>query len=488
MSKPNLLKKVADELNITAKQAEAVSGLLNSGATIPFIARYRKEVTGSLDEVAIQHIRDRLDSLQKLEDRRNAILDSLRERDLLDRELKMKILSAETMTELEDIYLPYRPKKRTRATIAREKGLEGLAETIYKQENYDIDASDYINPGKDVHTSEDAISGAEDIIAEWISEDADIRDRLRKFFNKNAYIESSVVSKKEAEAVKFRDYFDWKERISQVPSHRFLAIVRGQKEGYLNAHIRPEEEKALALIEKLTVKGGDKMTSLYVMDAAHDSYRRLIAPSLETEFINSVKREADKEAINVFTANLREILMAPPLGQKRILAIDPGFRTGCKVVALDGQGKLMGNITIYPTTGKKHKEQAGAVVKEMIKNFEIDAIALGNGTASRETESFLRELKLEIPVVVVDESGASIYSASKTAREEFPDHDVTVRGAVSIGRRLQDPLAEIVKIDPKSIGVGQYQHDVDQSLLKQALEDTVVSCVNAVGVEVNTAS
>ena len=478
---------IAGELKIAPKQVGAIAELLVEGATIPFIARYRKEATGSLDEVAIQKIRDRLEQLTELEKRREAICKSLQERELLTEDLKRQIEAAGTMAELEDIYLPYRPKRRTRATVAKEKGLEPLAAQIFSQDGKSIDVSLFIDPEKGVETEKDSWAGAQDIIAEWISEDVRLRGVLRLLYERSAQIRTKVVKKKEAEAAKFRDYFDWQEPLNKAPAHRIHAILRGQNEGFLTVHVYPEEQEALSMVEKLVVKG-DNSSSQKVREAAHDAYKRLLMPSIEGEMLKAAKERADQEAIQVFAKNLRELLLAAPLGQKRILAIDPGFRTGCKAVVLDEQGTVKHNITIYPTQGKNQQQKAEVIVRELCQQYEIEAIAVGNGTASRETETFLRALDLKAPVVMVDESGASVYSASEAARKEFPDYDVTVRGSVSIGRRLQDPLAELVKIDPKAIGVGQYQHDVDQKALKRSLDDVVMSCVNAVGVEVNTAS
>jgi uncharacterized protein len=478
---------IAKELNVRPQQVKAVADLLSEGATIPFIARYRKEATGSLDEVAIQNIRDRLEQLIELDKRREAICSSLQERELLTDDLKKQIEAASTMAELEDIYLPYRPKRRTRATIAKEKGLEPLAEQIFRQDDKPIDVSAFIDPEKGVETEEDAWAGANDIMAEWISEDTCIRGVLRLMFDRKAQIQASVVKKKEQDAAKFRDYFDWQEPLKKAPAHRIHAILRGQNEGFLTVHALPDEQEALEILEKLVVKNNNA-SGQRVREATHDAYKRLVLPSLEGETLKAAKERADQEAIQVFVKNLRELLLAAPLGQKRVLAIDPGFRTGCKVVVLDEQGTLKQNTTIYPTQGEKQQKTAESIVKDLCRQHKTEAIAVGNGTASRETETFLRELDLGVPVTMVDESGASIYSASEAARQEFPDYDVTVRGAVSIGRRLQDPLAELVKIDPKSIGVGQYQHDVDQKALKRSLDDVVMSCVNAVGVEVNTAS
>ena len=488
MTQPNYAAIIAQELNISPQQALATAKLLEEGATIPFIARYRKEATGSLNEVAIQQIRDRLEQLAELDKRREAIRASLQERDLLTPELQAQIDAAPTMAQLEDIYLPYRPKRRTRATIAKEKGLEPLADLLMKQDGKPIDARPFINAEKGVESEADAWAGAMDIIAERISEDARIRGQQRDLFERRAQLQSTVVKKKQDEAAKFRDYFEWQEPLDKAPSHRILAVLRGEREGFLTIHAQPNPDEALAALEKMVVKKGQGPAVEKVREAAHDAYKRLLAPSLEGETLRAAKERADAEAIQVFVRNLRELLLASPMGQKRVLAVDPGFRTGCKVVVLDAQGNLKHYCAIFPTQSERQKEQAAATVRELCQKFKIEAIAVGNGTASRETEAFLRELQLDAPVVMVDESGASIYSASEAARDEFPDHDVTVRGSVSIGRRLQDPLAELVKIDPKSIGVGQYQHDVDQAALKKSLDDVVMSCVNAVGVEVNTAS
>ena len=488
MTQPNYAAIIAQELNISQQQALATAKLLEEGATIPFIARYRKEATGSLDEVAIQQIRDRLEQLAELDKRREAIRASLQERDLLTPELQAQIDAAPTMAQLEDLYLPYRPKRRTRATIAKEKGLEPLADLLMKQDGKPIDARPFINAEKGVESEADAWAGAMDIIAERISEDARIRGQQRDLFERRAQLQSTVVKKKQDEAAKFRDYFEWQEPLDKAPSHRILAVLRGEREGFLTIHAQPNPDEALAALEKMVVKKGQGPAVEKVREAAHDAYKRLLAPSLEGETLRAAKERADAEAIQVFVRNLRELLLASPMGQKRVLAVDPGFRTGCKVVVLDAQGNLKHYCAIFPTQSERQKEQAAATVRELCQKFKIEVIAVGNGTASRETEAFLRELQLDAPVVMVDESGASIYSASEAARDEFPDHDVTVRGSVSIGRRLQDPLAELVKIDPKSIGVGQYQHDVDQAALKKSLDDVVMSCVNAVGVEVNTAS
>ena len=482
---------VAKQMRVTPQQVEAVKFLLDGGATIPFIARYRKEKTGSLDEVVLGEIRDGLARLEVLDSRRQTILESLEEQDVLTSDLRKSVETAGTLTELEDIYLPYRPKRRTRATMAKEKGLEPLAELIMAQEVADpsSEALAFVNMKKGVASVEDALAGARDIIAEWVNEDAQSRQIVRRFVYREGIIQSNVVKGKEIESIKYSNYFDWQEPIARVPSHRLLAMLRGENEGFLKLKIRPPQEKALSLLHRRFVKGnGD--TPAQVVLAVVDSYTRLLAPSIETDIRQQAKERADDEALRVFARNLREILMAPPMGPQAILAIDPGYRTGCKVVCLDPQGKLLGNAVIYVNQSVARSREASQTILEFIYRFHIEAIAIGNGTASRETEEFIRGLSLqdELPVVMVNESGASIYSASAVAREEFPNQDITVRGAVSIGRRLMDPLAELVKIDPKSIGVGQYQHDVDQSRLKSNLDETVMSCVNEVGVKVNTAS
>ena len=485
------IPKIAQELGLTPKQVQATADLLDEGATIPFIARYRKETTGSLDEIAITAVRDRLNQLMELDKRREVILKSLGERGQLTDELKEKILLAETMVVLEDIYLPYRPKRRTRATIAKERGLEPLAQRLFAQDDMDplAEAAAFVDPEKGVDSVEDALAGARDIIAEWINEDQTARTRMRDFYSSKAVFKSKVIPEKEAEGIKYKDYFDWEEPVNTAPSHRILAMRRGEKEGFLTLRVLPPEDGALDILDALFVKG-EGPASEQVRMAVHDSYKRLLSPSMETEIRLATKKRADEEAIRVFVENLRQLLLSPPLGQKNVLAIDPGFRTGCKVVCLDRQGKLLHTETIYPLQSEKGAADAGSKILEMCERFHIEAIAVGNGTGGRETEAFIRSLNLpkDVQLVMVNESGASVYSASEAAREEFPDQDVTVRGAVSIGRRLTDPLAELVKIDPKSIGVGQYQHDVDQGALKSSLDDVVVSCVNHVGVEVNTAS
>ncbi|NLW35568.1 MAG: RNA-binding transcriptional accessory protein [Syntrophorhabdus aromaticivorans] len=490
------IERIAAELQLAYQQVKATASLLEEGATVPFIARYRKEATNSLDEVAVMTIRDRLEQLVELEDRREAIFRSLGERGLLTDELKDKLNQAETISVLEDLYLPFRPKRRTRATIAREKGLEPLAQRIFAQDGVDPvnldppgEAQAFVDPEKEIHSAEDALAGARDIIAEWISEDADARAKMRDLFLQKAHFKSKVVSGKEQEGVKYRDYYDWEEPVNTAPSHRVLAMRRGEKEGALTLRVVLAEEEAIPLLEALFVKGKSQ-ASLQVKQALDDSCGRLLFPSMETEIRMLTRKQADEEAIRVFAENLRQLLLAPPLGQKSVLAIDPGFRTGCKVVCLDRQGKLLHADAVFPHLSEKGAAGAGQTLIKLCEAFHVEAIAVGNGTAGRETEAFLKKLDLPrvIPVIVVNESGASVYSASDVAREEFPDHDVTVRGAVSIGRRLMDPLAELVKIDPKSIGVGQYQHDVDQQALRKGLDDVVISCVNRVGVEVNTAS
>lgn len=483
-------KKIAAELSIGEKQVSATVGLLDEGATVPFISRYRKEMTGSLDEVQVAAIRDRMQQLRELDKRREAILKSLTELGKLTPELKQKVNEAESMTLLEDIYLPYRPKRKTRATAAREKGLQPLADVILQQNRIDLEgeAEKYIDAEKGVNTIEEALAGARDIIAEHIAEDAELRTQIRTLFLEKGNFQSKVIPGKEEEGIKYKDYFDWKEPVKSAPSHRVLAMRRAEKEEILYLDVLPEEEDAIHIIEDRFIKGNNDSTG-QVKLAITDGYKRLLKPSMETEVRLHTKKKADEEAIRVFAENIRQLLLGAPLGQKRVLAIDPGFRTGCKVVCLDEQGKLLEHTTIYPHTGAGNVKDAEKTVSHLCSQFNIEAIAIGNGTAGRETEAFVRALNIPgVVVVMVNEAGASVYSASEVAREEFPDKDVTVRGAVSIGRRLMDPLAELVKIDPKSIGVGQYQHDVDQNKLQVALDDTVISSVNAVGVELNTAS
>ncbi|MBS7566909.1 RNA-binding transcriptional accessory protein [Mucilaginibacter sp. Bleaf8] len=482
--------KIAQELSISSKQVTATVGLLDEGATVPFISRYRKELTGSLDEVQITDIRDRIQQLRDLDKRREAILKSLTDMGKLTPELTQQINEAETMVALEDIYLPYRPKRKTRATAAREKGLQPLADLILEQGKADLqaEAEKYIDAEKGVSTLEEALAGARDIIAEAISENAEVRAQMRGLFLEKGTFQSKVAPGKEETGIKYKDYFDWTEPVKTAPSHRILAMRRGEKEEILYLDIMPPEDEAMALLDRTFVKGNNPSAD-QVRLAIIDGYKRLLKPSMETEARLLTKKKADEEAIRVFAENARQLLLAAPLGQKRVMAIDPGFRTGCKVVCLDEQGKLLEYTAIFPHTGAGQAREAEKTTKQLFETYKIDAIAIGNGTAGRETETFVRNLQLPgVTIVMVNESGASIYSASEVAREEFPDKDVTVRGAVSIGRRLMDPLAELVKIDPKSIGVGQYQHDVDQNKLQTALDDTVVSCVNAVGVELNTAS
>ena len=485
------MQKIAGEMDIRPKQVEAVLDLLSQGATVPFIARYRKEATHSLDEVAIADIRDRSGQLEELDRRREVILKSLRDQDKLTDELEGKIQETETLAVLEDIYLPFKPKRRTRASIARKRGLEPLADVLFQQEDLDPSevAAPFVDLEKEIETIEDALSGARDIIAEWITENQEARALVRSLFLQKGVVISKVDASKEEEGAKYKDYFDWEEPLKKAPSHRILAMRRGENEGILTLRIAPEESSALALLESLFITGHFS-TSEQVRMAIHDSYKRLLSHSMETEVRMTSKKEADEEAIRIFAENLRQLLLSSPLGQRNILAIDPGFRTGCKVVCLDSQGKLLHSDTIFPHFSNSKIIDAGKTVVELCNRFHVDAIAIGNGTAGRETETFIKGLPLEkkIQVIMVNESGASVYSASEAGREEFPDQDVTVRGAISIGRRLMDPLAELVKIDPKSIGVGQYQHDVDQKALRKGLDDVVISCVNRVGVEVNTAS
>jgi len=481
---------IAAELSLPAAGVNAVVGLLDQDATIPFIARYRKEATGGLDEVAIAAVRDRLAQLKELDSRKAAIMKSLEERNLLTPELTAKVVGAPTLAILEDLYLPYRPKKRTRAMIAKEKGLEPLADKIFAQgaELPEALAKAFINAELGVKDAAEALAGARDIIAERVAEDAPARARLREVFFSKGEFHSKVITGKEAEGAKFKDYFDWKEPAVKSPSHRVLAMRRGESEGFLYMRVEVAEEDTIPLLHGLFAKGAGPC-AVQVRLAVEDAYRRLMSFSMETEVRLDTKKAADREAIAVFARNLREILMSSPLGQKRLLALDPGFRTGCKLVCLDEQGKLLHHDVVMPHTGEGGRLDAAAKIKKLSALHKTEVVAIGNGTAGRETEEFVRGLNLPgITVVMVNESGASVYSASDAAREEFPTEDITVRGAVSIGRRLMDPLAELVKIDPKSIGVGQYQHDVDQFGLKRSLDDTVASCVNSVGVEVNSAS
>ena len=480
---------VAKKLGLHEWQVENTIRLMDGGATIPFISRYRKEMTGSLDEVQLMHIKEEYERLKELDARKEAVIKSIEEQEKMTPELRQRIDASVTMSELEDIYLPYRPKRRTRATIAKEKGLEPLAILIMEQKENDpsLKAEAFLND--DVENVEDAISGASDIIAEWINEDEKVRKQLRYLFDKEAVIYSKVVKGKESEGIKYSDYYDWSEPLRKCPSHRLMAMRRGEDEGFLRLSVEPDETHALDMLKSIFIKGRNASSDI-VTDAVKDSWKRLLSASMETEFRNISKEKADIEAINVFADNLRQLLLGSPLGEKNVLAIDPGFRTGCKVVCLDRQGNFIHNETIYPHPPQNETAMSIKKILSLVNAYKIEAIAIGNGTASRETEDFIKWIKFDadIQVFVVSEAGASIYSASKTARDEFPDYDVTVRGAISIGRRLMDPLAELVKIDPKSIGVGQYQHDVDQQKLQKSLDDVVMSCVNAVGVEVNTAS
>jgi len=493
------LTLISSELDISPRQAAAVAELLNDGATVPFISRYRKEATGSLDEVAITGIRDRLEQLEGLDKRREAIFKSLIERELLTPELKRDLENAATLAVLEDLYLPHRPKRRTRATIAREKGLEPLALWLLaeaKKPQPEADekavarrAAGYVDPAKEVADPAEALAGARDIIAETMNENQVIRGALRNLYLREGVMESRLIKGKDTEGAKFRDYFEWAEPVRSAPGHRVLAMRRGEKEKILRLTVGLPEERVFPILNREYINNGSGAAAQVEL-AAKDGYKRLLSVAMETDIRLEMKKRADEEAIGVFAENLRQLLLAPPLGHQRVLALDPGFRTGCKLVVLDRQGKLLHNDTIYPHTGGHQAEAAGPLLTGLVKKFNIEAIAVGNGTAGRETEAFVRNqgLPASVAVVMVNESGASIYSASEAARAEFPDLDLTVRGSVSIGRRLTDPLAELVKIDPKSIGVGQYQHDVDQKALKRSLDDTVMSCVNAVGVDVNTAS
>lgn len=481
---------IANELSLTQKQVTTTLGLLDEGATVPFISRYRKELTGSLDEVQITAIRDRAQQLRELDKRKEAVLKSIGDQGKLTPELEAAVKGADTMAILEDIYLPYKPKRKTRASAAREKGLQLLADFLLEQASNDIDdkALDFVSEELGVKSKEDALAGARDIIAETIAEDAEVRATVRKVFVDKGQFVSRVIPGKEEAAQKYKDYFEWSESLNTAPSHRVLAMRRGEKEELLYLDLEVEEEAVIPKIESRFVKGNNE-SAKQVELALYDGYKRLLKPSMETEIRVMTRQRADEEAIKVFADNVRQLLLAAPLGQKRLLALDPGFRTGCKTVVLDAQGNLLENTAVFPHSGAGGLAEAERTIKYLVSKYDIEAIAIGNGTAGRETEDFVRKLGLSnVVLVMVNESGASIYSASETAREEFPDQDVTVRGAVSIGRRLMDPLAELVKIDPKSIGVGQYQHDVDQNKLQASLDDTVISCVNAVGVELNTAS
>jgi uncharacterized protein len=479
-----MISKIASALGIPENQVRKTIELLDEGATIPFISRYRKEATGSLDEVQVAQIRDLRDQLVELEKRREAILKSLKELDKLSPELERAVRGAETLAKLEDIYLPYKPKRKTRAMAAREKGLQALADKLFEQRMLDPEvlAAEFLDD------MEEALAGARDILAEEMMETAEAREEARQLFSRKTTIKSTVAKGKQEVGIKYKDYFDWSESLAQAPSHRVLALFRGENEGILNLNLAGPDQDVLDKLDRRFIKGNNACARQVTL-AIQDGYKRLLMPAMENEMRAEAKKRADEEAIRVFAENMRQLLLAAPLGQKRVLALDPGFRTGCKLVCLDEQGTLLDNTAVYPHTGPGQAQEAAHTISAWVKKYKVQAIAIGNGTAGRETEAFVRNLKLEgINIIMVNESGASIYSASDAAREEFPDKDITVRGAVSIGRRLMDPLAELVKIDPKSIGVGQYQHDVDQKKLQASLDDTVISCVNSVGVELNTAS
>ena len=483
----NLFSKISTALQISENQVRKTIALLDEGGTIPFISRYRKEMTGSLDEVQVAAIRDLRDQFVELEKRRDAILKSLLELEKLTPELEKAVRAAETLAKLEDIYLPYKPKRKTRAMAAREKGLQELADKLFQQRLVTPEelAVAYL---EHVTNIDEALAGARDILAEEMMETAEAREEARNLFTRKTTVKSSIAKGKQEAGIKYKDYFDWSESLAQAPSHRILALFRGENEGFLNLSLLGPDEEVLTKLERRFITGNNSCAKQVEM-AIQDGYKRLLMPAMETEVRAEAKKRADENAIRVFAENIRQLLLAAPLGQKRVLALDPGFRTGCKVVCLDEQGSLLANTAVYPHTGPGQASEAAETIKEWVKKYQIQAIAIGNGTAGRETESFVRNLNLNgIHIIMVNESGASIYSASEVARDEFPDKDVTVRGAVSIGRRLMDPLAELVKIDAKSIGVGQYQHDVDQKKLQASLDDTVVSCVNLVGVELNTAS
>ncbi len=482
---------IAQQYALTKKQVSNTLQLFSEGATVPFIARYRKEMTGSLDEEQIIAIRDRAQQLTELDKRKEAVIHSIEEQGKLTDAIRESLTQATTLAAVEDIYLPYKPKRKTKGKAARQKGLLPLAKLIMEQGLIDLEreAALFVNPEKEVYSVEEALSGARDIIAEWINENHTARMKIRRLFEEESMITTKIIPGKEEEGTVYKDYFSFTEPVKKTPSHRYLAMDRGEREGYLRLSIRPSYQKAYEVLTGVFIKS-DYDTGQQVSIAIEDAYKRLLAPSLETEIRRTIKERADEKAISVFAENLRQLLLSPPLGQKSVLAIDPGFRTGCKVVCLDNNGNLLHNETIYPNPPQNEKKQAAKKILSLVNAYNIDAIAIGNGTGGREIEALLKKVRFDkdVTAVMVNESGASIYSASKVAREEFPDYDITVRGAVSIGRRLQDPLAELVKIDPKSIGVGQYQHDVNQKALAQSLEDTVISVVNQVGVEVNTAS
>jgi len=485
------INKISKEFNVSARVAENVIKLLDEGATVPFIARYRKEMTNTMNEETVAEVKKRLEQLDELEKRKEFVLKSIAEQEKLTPELEKQINSAETLQDVEDIYLPYKPKRRTKAEIARQKGLEPLARMIMSQNSDDVNgmAKRFINKEKEVNNEEEALKGACDIMAEWISENINGRNKIRKIYHRDGIISSTVVKSKEAEAQTYKQYFDFKEPIAKAPSHRILALFRAEDEGLLKVKLSIEANDALNVLDSIFLKNDNASTDL-VQDAIDDAWKRLLEPSLETEIRALYKEKADEVAVKVFAENLRQLLLAAPLGKKRVLALDPGFRTGCKVVILNELGALIHNETIYPHPPQNEHGKAAAKIAHLVQAYKIDVISIGNGTAGRETEDFIKSIRFDrdITAVMVNESGASIYSASKVARDEFPDYDITVRGAVSIGRRLMDPLAELVKIDPKSIGVGQYQHDVNQKMLGDELNSVVESCVNAVGVELNSAS
>lgn len=488
-SSPEYSTTISSTLNLRPHQVQGVISLLEDGGTVPFIARYRKEATGSLDEVQISKIRDELQLQKDITKRKTAIFASLEKLGISDDKLISSLHSATTLAVLEDLYLPYRPKRRTRAAIAKERGLEPLADNLYTKSSQSFSITRFLSTLAEPISEEEALTGARDIIAERINEHNQTRESLRQLFCERAVLYSRVIEKKRDAASKYRDYFDWQEPVTKLAGHRLLAMLRGEKEKLLTISLRPSVDDALSILYRLHIhkKTGEiKQVRL----AIEDAYNRLLAPSLENELRSTLKEQADNEAIEVFAANIQELLLAAPLGQKRVMALDPGFRTGAKLICIDGQGNLLHSATIYPTQSAKMQQQAEDIVRDLVNTYDIEAIGIGSGTAGRETESFIRSLQLPASIIItmVNEDGASIYSASETARKEFPDLDLTVRGAISIGRRLQDPLAELVKIDPKSIGVGQYQHDVNQTALKQGLDDVVEYCVNSVGVEVNSAS
>lgn len=487
----DFVSKIVKEFNVTPRVAENVIKLLGEGATVPFIARYRKEMTDTMNEETVAEVKKRLEQLDELEKRKEFVLKSIAEQEKLTPELEKQINSAETLQDVEDLYLPYKPKRRTKAEIARQKGLEPLARMIMSQNSDDVNgmAKRFINKEKEVNNEEEALKGACDIMAEWISENINGRNKIRKIYHRDGVISSTLVKSKEAEAQTYKQYFDFKEPIAKAPSHRILALFRAEEEGLLKVKLSIEANDALNVLDSIFLRNDNASTDL-VQDAIDDAWKRLLEPSLETEMRALYKEKADEVAVKVFAENLRQLLLAAPLGKKRVLALDPGFRTGCKVVILNELGALIHNETIYPHPPQNEHGKAAAKIAHLVQAYKIDVIAIGNGTAGRETEDFIKSIRFDrdITAVMVNESGASIYSASKVARDEFPDYDITVRGAVSIGRRLMDPLAELVKIDPKSIGVGQYQHDVNQKMLGDELNSVVESCVNAVGVELNSAS